>query len=96
MKRRMIGLAVLTLSTVTLAGNNTFNEVIRQNPYADNGNPNSGSPNTSSGAINPRTGEFYAPAAGGGLTSSRDGRLLVPAGPGGYTDTRTGAFVPAR
>jgi hypothetical protein len=62
-----IGLAVLAISTATLAGNSTFTEVIRQNPNTDNANPNAGSHNPSSGAINPRTGEFYASAAGGGV-----------------------------
>jgi hypothetical protein len=90
-----IGLAVLAISTATLAGNNHAAELIRQNPGAYPGNPTTAHPGQLSGATNPRTGEFYAPAAGGGLTGTRDGRLLVPAGPNGYIDTRTGAFVPA-
>ena len=48
----------------------------------------------SHGAINPATGEFYAPAGGGNLIGTRDGTLYTPAGPSGYINTRTGQFVP--
>ncbi len=95
MKSITIGLAVLAIATATLAGNNSATELVRQNPDAYPGHPNFENPSNFSGATNPRTGEFYAPAAGGALTGTRDGRLLVPAGPNGYIDTRTGAFVPA-
>lgn len=50
---------------------------------------------TSHGAVNPATGEFYAPAGGGNLVGTRDGTLYTPAGPSGYINTRTGQFVPA-
>ena len=50
---------------------------------------------TSHGAINPATGEFYAPAGGGNLVGTRDGTLFTPAGSNGYINTRTGQFVPA-
>jgi len=45
------------------------------------------------GAINPVTGEFYAPA-GSGYVNTRDGRYYAPAGPNGVIDTRTGQFIP--
>lgn len=45
------------------------------------------------GAINPRTGEFYAPA-GQGYVGTRDGTYYAPAGPSGVIDTRTGQFIP--
>jgi hypothetical protein len=47
----------------------------------------------SPGAINPRTGEFYAPA-GSGYVGTRDGTYYAPAGPNGVINTRTGEFVP--
>lgn len=47
------------------------------------------------GAVNPVTGEFYAPAGGGNLVGTRDGTLYTPAGPNGYINTRNGQFVPA-
>ena len=47
----------------------------------------------SGGAINPRTGEFYAPA-GNGYVGTRDGTFFAPAGPNGVTNTRTGEFIP--
>ena len=46
------------------------------------------------GAVNPATGEFYAPAGGGNLVGTRDGTLYTPAGPNGYINTRNGQFVP--
>lgn len=46
------------------------------------------------GAVNPVTGEFYAPAGGGNLVGTRDGTLYVPAGPNGMINTRTGEFIP--
>jgi TPR repeat protein len=49
---------------------------------------------TEAGAINPTTGEFYAPAGGGGYVGTRDGRFYAPAGPNGVIDTRTGQFIP--
>ena len=51
--------------------------------------------NNSRGAVNPVTGEFYAPAGGGNLVGTRDGTLYTPAGPSGYINTRTDQFVPA-
>lgn len=45
------------------------------------------------GAINPRTGEFYAPA-GDGYVSTRNGTYFTSAGPNGVINTRTGEFVP--
>ncbi|WP_340264904.1 tetratricopeptide repeat protein [Sphingobium mellinum] len=54
--------------------------------------PRSTSP-SNVGAINPRTGEFYAPS-GSGFTSTRDGTYYAPAGPNGVVDTRTGQFIP--
>jgi len=51
-------------------------------------------PQMPTGAVDPRTGTFYAPA-GEGLVNTKDGRYLSPAGPNGYIDTRTGEFVPA-
>lgn len=45
------------------------------------------------GAINPNTGEFYAPA-GDGYVGTRDGTYYAPAGPSGVTNTRTGQFIP--
>lgn len=93
---RISGELVLLVITTTLwAGENSPPELIRQNPSAYTDNSGLNNPSNFSGATNPRTGEFYAPAAGGGLTGTRDGRLLVPAGPSGYIDTRSGAFVPA-
>ncbi len=45
------------------------------------------------GAINPRTGEYYAPA-GRGYIGTRDGTYYEPAGPAGVINTRTGEFMP--
>ncbi|MDD2581900.1 MAG: hypothetical protein PHR66_07900 [Desulfuromonadaceae bacterium] len=45
------------------------------------------------GAINPYTGEFYAPA-GDGYVSTRNGTYYAPAGPNGVVNTRTGEFSP--
>lgn len=45
------------------------------------------------GAINPVTGEYYAPA-GQGYVGTRDGTYYAPAGPNGVIDTRTGKFIP--
>lgn len=45
------------------------------------------------GAVNPSTGEFYAPA-GQGYVSTRNGTYYTPAGPNGVIDTRTGQFIP--
>lgn len=49
-------------------------------------------PAVNSGAVNPFTGEFYAPA-GNGYVSTRTGTFFAPAGPNGVIDTRTGRFV---
>jgi hypothetical protein len=49
---------------------------------------------TVQGAVDPRTGTYYAPA-GKGLVNTRDGTYLTPAGPNGYIDTRTGEFDPS-
>ncbi len=95
MKRITCGLVLLVITTPLWAGENSPPELIRQNPGAYTDNSGQSNPGNFSGAVNPRTGEFYAPAAGGGLTGTRDGRSLVPAGPSGYIDTRSGAFVPA-
>lgn len=46
------------------------------------------------GAINPYTGEYYSPAAGGGYVGSRDGTYYAPAGGNGVIDTRTGQYIP--
>lgn len=45
------------------------------------------------GAINVRTGQYYAPA-GAGYVNPQDGTYYAPAGPTGVVDTRTGAFIP--
>jgi hypothetical protein len=60
-------------------------------PVIININPSS---SLNSGAINPSTGEFYAPAGGGGFVGTRDGRFYAPAGPNGVIDTQTGQFIP--
>ena len=64
----------------------------RKRRHDDEGRRNT---NASHGAVNPVTGEFYAPAGGGNLVGTRDGTLYTPAGPSGYINTRTGQFVPA-
>ena len=46
------------------------------------------------GAINPYTGEYYAPS-GSGYVGTRDGTYYAPAGPNGVVNTRTGEFIPA-
>jgi hypothetical protein len=46
-----------------------------------------------SGAVNPYSGEYYAPAGGGGYVGTRDGTYYAPAGPNGVIDTRTGQFI---
>ena len=56
-------------------------------PQNNNVRPNN------AGAINPYTGEFYAPA-GDGYVGTKDGTFYAPAGPNGVTNTRTGQFVP--
>ena len=61
----------------------------RNTSHLTNSTPNS------RGAVNPVTGEFYAPAGGGNLVGTRDGTLFTPAGPSGYINSRTGQFVPA-
>lgn len=45
------------------------------------------------GAINPITGEYYAPS-GSGYVGTRDGTYYAPAGPSGVIDTKTGKFIP--
>jgi len=50
---------------------------------------------TNVGAINPHTGEFYAPA-GSGYVGTRDGTYYAPAGPNGVINTRSGDFIPVQ
>lgn len=45
------------------------------------------------GATNPYTGEYYAPA-GQGYVGTRDGTYYAPAGPNGVINTRSGTFIP--
>jgi len=45
------------------------------------------------GAVNPVTGEYYAPS-GRGYVGTRDGTYYAPAGPNGMIDTRSGQFIP--
>jgi len=45
------------------------------------------------GAIDVRTGQYYAPA-GTGYVNTQNGTYYTPSGPNGVVDTRTGAFIP--
>lgn len=67
----------------------------KRNASEDSGPAHSSVNRSSHGAVNPATGEFYAPAGAGNLVGTRDGTLFTPAGPNGYINTRTGQFVPA-
>jgi len=68
----------------------------RKRNASEDSSPSHSSVNRAShGAVNPVTGEFYAPAGAGNLVGTRDGTLFTPAGPNGYINTRTGQFVPA-
>ncbi len=48
--------------------------------------------NINNGAINPMTGEFFAPA-GNGYVGTKDGTFYAPAA-GGVVNTKTGQFIP--
>ncbi|AMK24907.1 tetratricopeptide repeat protein [Sphingobium sp. TKS] len=58
-------------------------------------NNRSASPATApnNGAVDVRTGRYYAPA-GAGYVNTQNGTYYAPAGPNGVIDTRTGAFIP--
>jgi hypothetical protein len=45
------------------------------------------------GAIDVRSGQYYAPA-GAGYVNPQNGTYYAPSGPNGVVDTRTGAFIP--
>lgn len=49
-------------------------------------------PKQNQGAVNGRTGEYYAPAAQGYVNTS-DGRYYAPIGPNAVVDTRTGQVI---
>lgn len=46
------------------------------------------------GAIDPKTGNFYAPTGGGGVVDTKTGHFLTPTGGGGFLDTATGRHHP--
>jgi len=50
-------------------------------------------PQEQQGAIDPRTGEYFAPTGDGGYVGTRNGHVMAPAGPDQVVDTRTGKFV---
>jgi hypothetical protein len=56
--------------------------------------PNNHGRTGTSGAIDTRTGEYFAPAGGGGYIDTGDGRFYAPAGPNGVIDSQTGQFIP--
>jgi len=59
----------------------------------DNYRVNTEQKTVNTGAVNPVTGEYYAPA-GRGYVGTRDGTYYAPAGTNGMIDTRTGQFIP--
>jgi len=54
--------------------------------------PATNSPNL--GAVNNRTGEYYAPVGLGAYVNVQDGTFYAPAGQHGVIDTRTGRYIP--
>jgi len=45
------------------------------------------------GAIDPRTGEYFAPTGDGGYFGTKNGHILAPAGPDQVVDTKSGKVI---
>ena len=57
--------------------------------------PRAGKPrHRADGALNPRTGEYYAPAGPSGVIDTETGEFYPKTGPG-FTNPKTGEFYPA-
>jgi hypothetical protein len=88
MKKILVFAVVMIFGCVTLAFAESW-----QIPWAgDRTKRNTEADRRDEGKVNPRTGEYYAPAGSGYV--GRDGIYYAPAGPSGVINTRTGEFIP--